>query len=147
MIKVYIGQNMFGVEPDVIMRTRIYIEDKIRKEGFFPIHICDRGDFDKNLSCETIVKTCLSALDDSDVFLMIDGDEPGQGKIWEMSYAYNKDIPRLVLCVEKDINPWIEYFATEIFDNLDSALIWIKENVKERCYYLRSPRIRKREDE
>lgn len=131
MIKVYVAHNMFGLPPDVIMARRNYVENILNEAGLEMAYICNRKDFNKNLSPETIVKTCLAAIDESQVFLMIDPELPGWGKIWEMSYAWRKNIPILLFFNGKKLNPWMYHFATDVFGNLESVIVWIKHNVNE----------------
>ena len=129
--RVYVAHNMFGLSPDVIMARRNYVENRLNETGLEMAYVCNRKDFNKNLSPEAIVKTCLAAIDESQVFLMLDPEQPGWGKIWEMSYAWRKNIPILLIFNGKELNPWMYYFATDVFGNLESAIAWIKHNVNE----------------
>ena len=128
-INIYLSHNMFDYDNGDVLKFRKDAQDKLEANGFHCLWLYDMNDFKRGLLPEEIIGRCYGILSVADIFIMLDADIPGCGKIFEMKKAHDLNIP--IYCVwqkEGRINDWINYYSTEIFSNLDKCIEYLKIN-------------------
>ena len=128
-LNIYLSHNMFGFDNGDVLKFRKESQEKFGKEGFHCLWLYDMNDFKRDLLPEEIVGRCFGILSAADIFIMLDADNPGWGKMVEMYQAYLSDIP--IYCIwqkEGRINDWINYYSTEIFSDLDKCIEYLRIN-------------------
>ena len=126
ILRVYLSHNMFGLDNGDVLRNRKEAQEKLEKEGFHCLWLYDMNDFKRNLLPEEIVGRCFGILSAANIFIMLDADIPGWGKMVEMYQAYLNETP--IFCIwqkEGRINDWIYHYSTEIFSNMENCIKYL----------------------
>jgi len=125
--KIYLSHNMFNKGADGPLKLRSNASDRLERLGFKCLWLYDKNDFKRDLTPDEIVGRCYGILSVSDILVVLDAEEPGWGKNFEIAYASKHNIKIYSIWRNSgQINQWIEYYSDEIFSSLDSLIEYLK---------------------
>lgn len=127
MLKMYLAHNMHKLDEKETIENRKNLIERFKNNGFYVPWLYDLNDYKRDLLPDEIIARCLGIMSICDVFVMMDADEPGWGKMVEMCEAYHKNIPIYCICKDNDNSPWIKYYSTDIFNSVESLISFLKE--------------------
>jgi nucleoside 2-deoxyribosyltransferase len=128
---VYLAGPMEGVPNDIMRGWRDFSANFLANHGIQVKDPCRRKkfhdeEFNRNLA-RRIVKMDLQDISYSQVLLVnltseVMGKSRGWGSISEIAHAHTKN-KIIIVITDKDYkHPFLEFYATEIFHNLEEAL-------------------------